>query len=304
MKKLIALIFLMAVYLMIFTATFSLASEAGESAFDSLRVDLGARASAMGGALLAVPGDGDAVQYNPATLSTLKERQVTLMHNEYVEDVSQQYLSLGLKKGWGFWINHLDLGSFDQTTLADPTGSNLSELDAANNAFGLGYAREMRAGFSIGASVKYIEEKLGDVKGNAAALDIGALASLQNVQGLRLAAAVQNLGSSPEFESKKEKLPLLFRSGASYEQELFKQNFLFAADVTHQRGEGFDVSLGCELMIKNFDLRVGYKSRNATDIGLTTGASFQLLKKYYLDYAFVPFGDLGDSHRISMSVKF
>ncbi|GAG58644.1 unnamed protein product, partial [marine sediment metagenome] len=51
-------------------------------------------------------------------------------------------------------------------------------------------------------------------------------------------------------------------------------------------------------------LRVGYRTGPADEgSGLTVGAGFRA-GRILLDYAFVPYGDLGNTHRISLGMKF
>ena len=52
--------------------------------------------------------------------------------------------------------------------------------------------------------------------------------------------------------------------------------------------------------------RAGYNSRmdvSGNMKGVTAGAGLEY-SDYMLDYAFVPFGNLGDTHRISLGLKF
>lgn len=68
-------------------------------------------------------------------------------------------------------------------------------------------------------------------------------------------------------------------------------------------------SLGCEYWLLNMvGLRAGYKYGYHTDslgniVGITGGLSLRAFN-FQLDYAFVPFGELGDTHRFSLSAKF
>ncbi len=55
--------------------------------------------------------------------------------------------------------------------------------------------------------------------------------------------------------------------------------------------------------------RMGFDSSNDAGSGVTFGLGIKLnkisnLKDFQFDYAFVPYGDLDNSHRVSLSVKF
>ena len=58
---------------------------------------------------------------------------------------------------------------------------------------------------------------------------------------------------------------------------------------------------------KNIYLRAGYNSRAAKNLGGFTGFSSGVgfsIGRIGLDYAWVPFGELGDTHRIGLRGRF
>ncbi|MDD5304905.1 MAG: hypothetical protein PHS14_17550, partial [Elusimicrobia bacterium] len=98
--------------------------------------------------------------------------------------------------------------------------------------------------------------------------------------------------------------------GAGYK---FAGGHAVAAEaVNGPRGAGTDVSLGGEYQaVKNLYLRTGYTTRSAVTggsgfdaaRGLTMGAGFRN-EKWSLDYAVLPSGELGRSHRFSLGTRF
>ena len=65
------------------------------------------------------------------------------------------------------------------------------------------------------------------------------------------------------------------------------------------------LSVGGEYAIMGvFALRTGYKTGSdlGAAAGLRAGCGF-ILPRIGLDYAFAPYGELGDSHRVSLLVK-
>ena len=75
--------------------------------------------------------------------------------------------------------------------------------------------------------------------------------------------------------------------------------------------QGFDTGIGVEYSKElNFDtytsIRFGYNTKTKDISGLqgfTAGIGFKYFE-YDFDYAYVPFGDLGQTHIISFSLKF
>ncbi len=74
--------------------------------------------------------------------------------------------------------------------------------------------------------------------------------------------------------------------------------------------ERFYLALGAEYLLnKNFAFRAGYQFGHASDdlgsglVGLGAGLGLKF-DSFALDYAYVPFGDLGDTHRMTLGFNF
>jgi len=80
----------------------------------------------------------------------------------------------------------------------------------------------------------------------------------------------------------------------------------------------FGISLGSEFRLaKMASFRLGYSSRRQADVsaandksglnalgGISMGVGLQLFSRMNLDYAFVPMGELGSNHHMSLSWRF
>jgi hypothetical protein len=83
-----------------------------------------------------------------------------------------------------------------------------------------------------------------------------------------------------------------------------------AADAKYQPKENSKISenVGLEYWVsKNFALRAGYDTANISDIESFTGVSAGMGFKVAgigLNYAWMPYGILGDTHRISLGFKW
>lgn len=190
----------------------------------------------------------------------------------------------------------------------------------------------------VGVSLRVVNENIADKDIFGAGLDLGAIwrqteeikpqdvtsASGQMKEsddkyavrdrGWRLGLVAQNLGVTSE-----NLLPINFRAGTGYVfQEVFSKNgrATLAADVLVPIDNSPQVSFGAEYahVSENteFAARVGYKvGPELTDLdssaGFTAGlgAAIQAsLIRYQIDYAFVPYGELGTTHRVSLTVAF
>ena len=122
------------------------------------------------------------------------------------------------------------------------------------------------------------------------------------VKGLDLGLVVQNLGQEIKFVNGDAPLPLNLKLGVSYKP---LDDLILAADLNFPRNDEFYGSIGLEYWIKKMiALRAGYKSGPQDEgNGVSAGLGFNI-SKFMIDYAFSPYGDLGENHYISFSVRF
>jgi hypothetical protein len=87
--------------------------------------------------------------------------------------------------------------------------------------------------------------------------------------------------------------------------------WLVSLDLNFPKDNEFYFNFGTQYSIEiaddlNFALRVGYEGRNKDIPGfnwINLGFGFEYLD-YKFDYAFVPYGDIGMTHRFSFGIKF
>lgn len=279
------------------------AGSSGGDPFGFLSLDANARAVAMGGAYTALATDANALLYNPAGLGRVEQNEATFMHNQYFQGINQEYFGLAMRKGWGLNVNYLDSGSVPETTLASPggTGASNSLTDMAVSA---GYGRAVMDSLSLGLGVKYVQESVAGVAGRGYAADAGALYAVPAVPNLRLGLSVQNAGPAVKFQAAHENLPLDVRGGAAYGFSVIGQQSVLSLDVSKERSAGVVVQGGAETIIaKAMAVRVGFNTGNDAGPKVTAGAGWTH-KQFSLDYAFVPYGDLGVSNRISVTARW
>lgn len=304
--------------------------DAGSTSAAFLKIGAGARAVSMGGAFTAVSDDPYAVFWNPAGLAALKDRHASFTHNEYFQSLGQELLVYTiegeklrlklpavLKKGtWAFGLNYFhtpkDLerrsGLYESDPLypISPVEGNFRAYDLAFSA-GCGYARD--ADTNIGGALKFISQTIDNESGSTAALDLGVTRSFNWLGGRLFAAgaAVQNMGPGIKLVSRTYGLPLTLRAGLSH--RIPETGALLSFDVSKTLDNYPFLALGLEQQLTaRLALRTGYRYRlHGNELGAWSGFSAGLglaLEKLSFDYAFTPFGDLGNSHRFSLSFKF
>ena len=281
----------------------------GTSGADFLTVGVGARALAMGSAFAAVDtgADANAANWNPGALALVDAANVTASYNSLFVDENQGYLGyaapVGANQGvWAAGVNYLAVSNIQAR--AGDTESPDSTFTDQNYAAALSYARSSAESLSLGGSLKYIRTQIGARTHSAMAADAGALYRTP-VEGLTAGAAIRNLGT----DIGPDNLPVDFRGGLAY--KLFGAKLLVDADVDWLATERTAyASLGTEFWITpNLAARGGYEFGHGADqlqnslVGLGIGLGLKL-RRFTMDYAFLPYGDLGPTHRVTLGLRF
>ena len=161
---------------------------------------------------------------------------------------------------------------------------------------------EVLKDLKVGVNLKIINQSIENEKTLGFSFDIG---TLYTIYGVNVGATLQNLGPKMRYIETFETLPCNIKLGASY--KLFDKSLTFAVDINKPLYEvPLSMNIGAEYWFKNIlSGRIGYTKdlKMESNVGLSFGGGFKY-DMYQIDYAFVPFGDLGNSHRVSLSVNF
>jgi len=286
--------------LILSSGAFSYANGVGTTGASCLKLGVGARAVAMGEAFSAVADDVTAIYWNPAGLTQIKGTQLGATHTQWLEGINYEklgYVSSHKGSAFGLAVNWLNTGSIEETTLVYPEGTG-NTFEANSTLITLAYAHKVGKNLSLGGSIKYIGEKFEKESATTYGFDLGGFYKKSR---LSLALGVQNIGSKEKFMEEEDPLPLNYRLGMAYTLSKLK----LALDVNKPIDNEVNFHTGVEWYLTNtFALRAGYKS-GPEDIGsgITAGLGFKF-KNVNIDYAYVPYEDFGNAHRISLTVNF
>ncbi len=289
----------------------SWAESTGSTAAEFLKIGVSPRAMALGSSYTALVDDAYSLHWNPAGLTRIKHCKADFQVNSYIQSIDQHYLAIGYRynktDAFGLGVNMLQSTGIPRTTVS-PAGvvSTVGTFGVRDMAFSLGYARDVTGWLSAGATAKWISSAIASYSADAYAFDAGVQA--MPFSFLSLGIAVQNFGHGMKYLTTRDPLPLLMRFGAAG-YLLRNRSLILTMDAHQARGDLLYFGFGCEytlaLMHNRYSFRIGYTSANAdVDRGLTFGFGMKLGRWLGFDYAFVPFGVLGDAHRYSMSVDF
>lgn len=327
-SEVIGLFLLLAISLLLIVSTSSAGifskEKVGTTGATFLKIEAGARPVAMGGAFVAVADDANTTYWNPAGLAYLEEREITAMHNEWIEGMRYEFLGYvqpikSEKRAQGFGISATGLyttGLEQRTTeTTEPEGT----FAAYDIAVAGAYACKISKTVSIGANVKLIHQKIESETAWGGAIDIGLLYRVPRPRGrfsrdiLQAGFVVQNIGPPIKFVKESDPLPLNVKAGIAkiYDLSSIKSKLTLALDVNAPIDNVPNGHFGVEFVYKKMKdialaARVGYKTNTIKDLnalsGLSAGAGF-VWKRMAIDYVWVPYGDLGNTHRISLTIK-
>src|SRR2546426_7610390 len=182
-------------------AQFRLGSQrAGTSAAAFLKMAVGARASGLGEAFVAVANDPTAIYWNPAGVASLQRPEVLLAHVEWAGDIRYEYVSYVMPSqrfggSFAFQLGSLHT-EMDETTEFEPLGTGRSFI-FSDIVAGAVYARRWTDKLLVGAGAKYVREDDGsDVGGpvtQAVLFDMGSIYYL-GYGSVRIATSLTNFG--------------------------------------------------------------------------------------------------------------
>lgn len=270
-----------------------------------LKESLGARSLAMGDAFTGVASGPETIFWNPAGLATMEKREVSAMYFKEIEDMglmSLQYAHPFAEYGTaGIAIESFSAGDMELNYLDGTSKSVKAQQDFILN---LAYGRTVAESFSAGVNLKYLNSTLAEAKSaSTMTLDLGCLYQLPQITGLSFGLALQNIGGSMKYIEEKDPLAFTVRLGASYAKELQNNIFTISGDLNKPKELSARFNLGAEYLYNQMmAIRAGYKF--GYDVDSFTAGFGVMIRRYSLDYAFAPKGDLGDNHRISVGIRF
>ncbi len=313
-------------------------TKVGTTAANFLTIPIGARATGMGGAFVAIANDATSAYWNPAGLTRLDGNQINATHTPWLVNTDLNWLSLVMKFGenaLSVSINQLDYGSEEITTPNAPMGTG-QKWEAMDLSFGISYARELTDRFSFGTTFKIIQQQIWHETANAIAMDVGLMYKTE-FRGLTIGMNISNFGSEIQMAGKdllqpvdidpgnsgnndnivanmdtdSWPLPLAFTVGLGV--DVFKNEnwrVIMASDATHPNNQKLHMNLGTEFSWREMlALRAGYNSmfKEEAQEGFTFG--FGLNYPFgdlivSLDYSYMEFGVFNPISRYSLNLQF
>jgi len=269
-----------------------------------LDIPVGAGPAAMGSAYSALANDAYAPVYNPAGLGFLPNTQIAAQHLSYLDSMDYEFLSfvhpVGTGKAFGLSAQYLGTGGIAGTDTSGTPNGNYSDH---YGAYSLVYGQKITDRLSLGLTGKLINAQLANVSANAYAADIGSL--YKAADNLNLALTATNLGTKLTLTSQGDTLPEAVHLAAAYQPE---KHLKLAAEGVYSQTGLVSARVGMEWSpMEMISIRTGYRTDTTQDLsamaGLTVGLGLKAWGQEFA-YAWLPYGDLGDTQYFSLLLKF
>jgi hypothetical protein len=335
MKKIIIIVSCLLLVLLLAQTGAAQERKAGLTGAAFLKIGVGARQVAMGGATTALTGDVNQMFYNPAGMA-MKDQvlQASFSYNKWIADighnsaaVSYNFQDIGTV-GVGFITFGISgIPAFrdiptDPAVPPNPAESLTSDsYDYRDMAYQVSFSRYVMDNLSLGVTFKGVTQKIDDQSTTAYALDFGSVYNI-GVLDWTIAARFNNLGSDLKFYDIAYGLPLEFSIGTALVPiKTGNSKIMVAIDATKPQDGPLYYYSGIEYSFMNMlALRGGYKFNysgtsetpglgtlavNSTIEGVSLGAGFQYEIEgtglIGVDYSFTSMNLLDNVHRFTLN---
>lgn len=293
----------------------------GTSSLQFLKIGSSARATGMGESFVAISDDFSAINYNPAGLVLFKDNGLMFTHTAWFVDTRMEHFGgiyhFGGNNAVGISVNALSTEDMKVTTEFNPEGTG-DYFRYSDLSIGLSYARKFTEQFSFGATVKYVEETMGELKMSTVLGDIATYYKT-GLGTTRFAVVISNFGAQVAPTGSVELIggrsansfqkfppPTVFKIGFAFEPWMNKNNRITSSiQLNSPNDNAENVFLGAEYAFKEFLMfRGGYKF-NVDSETFSLGAGFKVpvsFAKISLDYSLADYSELGFSHRLSINL--
>ena len=284
----------------------NLQASSGTEGAAFLDIPVGAGPAALGSAYTALANDAYAPIYNPAGLGFLTAPELSAQHLSYLESINYEFGSFvfplkAQRSALGASVQYLGTGDINATgpNNAQPLGT----YSAHYGAYSLAYGQRITDHLSLGLTGKVVEAKIEAASAMAYAADLGSL--YKATDKLNLAATLTNLGNKLTFDSQGDSLPMAFHLGAAYQPE---RHWKTTVEGVYSKTGLVSGRFGTEWRpMEAVSIRTGYKSDTTKELsalaGLTVGLGLHVFGQEFA-YAWLPYGDLGDTQYFSLLLKF
>lgn len=317
--------------------------KSGTTAAQFLKIGVGARPMALGGAYAAVGQDVFSLYWNPSAITDLREVSINVTQTQWFADISHSFAGAVIpvteNSSIGFHTIYLKTDPIQITTIDAPRGTN-EFYEVSDLALAATYASRVVDFLSIGFTAKYIHQAIYNETASTMAIDLSSILSIP-YKGMKMGMSFSNFGGKMKMDGRDLTrefdmnpgntintgvetslktegwdLPVNFRVGIAMnlltpEGEGFvqtnNQRLTLAIDGNHPADEAEHIDAGLEYALQELlMLRAGYRLNK--DIGkffYGVGLNIPIAGAgLAFDYGLASFDELDYVHIVSLNLKF
>src|SRR4051812_46765404 len=176
----------------------------GTTSAEFLLFGAGARGTALGDAFAAVANDISSLYYNPGGVALISRPGAMVSTYDYVAETNYSWGGIAFPFSGGSRSFGLQVGTFGFDnqpvyTVDQPDGTG-AVYSVSQTFAGASFAQNFSDRFSAGLTAKFVFDNLGEVSGNAFAVDFGTnFHATLNDHPIKLAFVVSNLGTDLSY---------------------------------------------------------------------------------------------------------
>jgi hypothetical protein len=307
-------------------------SNVGSAGANFLKIPAEPIGAALGNSVVASASGVQGLYWNPGALAFTEGTEVLFSRVNWISDTRISFVGVAQKLGpgtLGFSLTALTMDQMEITTETQPEGTG-TFFNAGSYAVGLSYGMKIIDRFSFGGTAKYIYDYIWETEGSTFAFDFGSV-YITNFHNMRIGMRLANFGGDVTFKgsaidakpdvitqsgisysydprldriSQEYPLPQLFNVGISIDPLVTAEHRVtVCAAVSDQNDNDTQVVLGGEYGWDNMlFFRAGYKfGYDEQNISFGAGAKTQVgALTSQMDFAYTPFGKLGNVYCISL----
>jgi outer membrane protein OmpA-like peptidoglycan-associated protein len=277
-----------------------LGADPGTAVLPVAKIGQGPRAAAMGECFTGLADDASAVYWNPAGLAQLSQYQLSLSHQQWFAGIKDEVLHATVPLGPGSMGLGLVYSGTPNVQYWDDLTATFGSYDASSVMLSAGYGLRLLPKLRLGATLDGTYEDLLTEKSIGGAANAGLHAQPAPWLGLGLAA--RHLGAV-SVSGAAEPLPMELAAGAMCGNRIIRGTLDMTLPFldnppTFRTGVEF-------VPVPALALRCGYRTGPVAlrDLGAVNGLTAGLgitVGTFGVDYAFVPYGELGHTHRLGI----
>jgi hypothetical protein len=307
----------------------------GTSGAQFLKIAVGSRSIGMGGAFVSNANDASASFWNPAGIVAVKDNELFATYTSMWGGINLSHAAFVLTSedlgSFGVSMSLLTMGEMEVTTELQPEGTG-QKFDAQDLMIGVSYARRLTQDFSVGVTMKIINQRIWNETASGLAFDVGTQYRI-GIGDLAIGMSMTNFGADMKYDGQDLNvkydadpqnpnnrltpaklaasdypLPLHFQVGVSMTVlRMDGIKVLMAADAAHPNDNKERVNVGTEVTVMDqFFLRGGYRFGYDTETGTFGAGALASLggSTVVFDYSYSLYNLLPNVHRLSVGLRF